>query len=114
MGSVQIYGIVDEEFTALEVFQDQLDAAEEEILWGRIDFKPAKPMHLCRNLLSLRWSLVYEREILAKLCRRDSPFISEKAIYIFFLQLGSWRASWASCNAKLQFILTVHGGQCAD
>ncbi len=31
--------------------------------------------------MSLRKSLFHEREILVKICRKDSPFITEKAIY---------------------------------
>jgi len=75
--------IVDEKFAAVEALQDQLDAAEEEILQRNAEFEPSRLIHLRRNLLLLRKSLVYEREILVKLCRRDSPFISEKAIYEF-------------------------------
>ena len=40
-------------------------------------------MSLRRALLLLRKSLFHEREILVKICRRDSPFISEPAIYHF-------------------------------
>ena len=36
---------------------------------------------LRRALLAMRKSLFHEREILVKVCRRDSPFIGEKAIY---------------------------------
>jgi magnesium transporter len=75
--------IVDEKFVAIEALQDQLDAAEEEILQRHAEFEPSRLMHLRRNLLLLRKSLVYEREILVKLCRRDSPFITEMAIYEF-------------------------------
>ena len=75
--------IVDEKFVAIEVLQDQLDQAEDDVLQGSLDFKPVKLMHLRRNLLIIRKSLVYEREILVKLCRRDSPFVSDKAIYEF-------------------------------
>jgi magnesium transporter len=75
--------IVDEKFVAIEALQDQLDAAEEEILQRHAEFEPSRLMHLRRNLLLLRKSLVYEREILVKLCRRDSPFITETVIYEF-------------------------------
>ena len=40
-------------------------------------------MRLRRDLLTLRKSLFHEREILVKICRRDSPYVSEKAIYHF-------------------------------
>ena len=45
------------------------------------NFNPAGLLHLRRNLLALRKSLFHEREILVKICRRDCPFIPEKAIY---------------------------------
>src|SRR5450756_2914380 len=46
-------------------------------------FNPAEMIRLRRDLLSLRKSLFHEREILVKICRKDSPFISELAIYHF-------------------------------
>ncbi len=75
--------IVDEKFAAIEALQDQLDAAEEEIMKRRAEFEVTRLIQLRRGLLLFRKSLVYEREILVKLCRRDSPFITEKAIYQF-------------------------------
>ncbi len=75
--------IVDEKFAAIEALQDRVDAAEEDILQRLAEFDPSRLMLLRRNLLLLRKSLVYEREIIVKLCRRDSPFITEKAIYEF-------------------------------
>jgi len=75
--------IVDEKFEAIEALQDRLDAIEEELLRSATEFRPAGLIHLRRTLLRLRKSLVYEREILLKLCRRDSPFISQEAVYDF-------------------------------
>jgi magnesium transporter len=103
--------IVDEKFAAIEALQDQLDTAEEEILEGRSDFKPARLMRLRRNLLSLRKSLVYEREILVKLCRRDSPFISEKAIYNFrdiYDHLAKFFEVIEICRELIATIMEIH------
>jgi magnesium transporter len=76
--------IVDDKLLAIEALQDDLDAAEEEALQkGPSAFNPADLLHLRRNLLALRKSLFHEREILVKICRRDSPFITEAAIYHF-------------------------------
>jgi magnesium transporter len=36
---------------------------------------------LRRDLLALRKSIFHEREILTKICRKDCPFVSEKAIF---------------------------------
>ena len=103
--------IVDEKFAAIETLQDQLDTAEEEILQGRADFKPAKLMHLRRNLLVLRKSLVYEREILVKMCRRDSPFITEKAIYEFrdiYDHLAKFFEVIEICRELIATIMEIH------
>ena len=45
------------------------------------NFNPAELVRLRRDLLSLRKSLFHEREILVKICRKDCPFISGKAIF---------------------------------
>ena len=45
------------------------------------NFKPAELVRSRRDLLSLRKSLFHEREILVKICRKDCPFIPEKAIF---------------------------------
>ena len=103
--------IVDEKFAAIEALQDQLDAAEEEILQGRLDFKPARLMRLRRDLLSLRKSLVYEREILVKVCRRDSPFVSEKAIYNFrdiYDHLAKFFEVIEICRELIATIMEIH------
>ncbi len=75
--------VVDHKFTAIEAIQDAIDTAEEEILKGPSVSSPETLMHLRRDLLTLRKSLFHEREILVRVCRRDLPHISEKAIYNF-------------------------------
>jgi magnesium transporter len=75
--------VVDHKFAAIEALQDAIDTAEEEILQGPSAFSPETLMRLRRDLLTLRKSLFHEREILVKVCRRDLPYISEKAIYHF-------------------------------
>jgi len=74
---------VDHKFAAIETLQDAIDTAEEEILKDPGAFRPDLLMRLRRELLTLRKSLFHEREILVKVCRRDCPYISEKAIYHF-------------------------------
>jgi magnesium transporter len=73
--------IVDQKFTAIDALEDELDRAEDTVLADVSKFDPGDLMSLRRNLLSLRKSLFHEREILVKICRRDCPFISDKAIY---------------------------------
>ncbi len=73
--------IVDHKSAVIEAVQDAIDTAEEEILREPSTYSPETLMRLRRDLLTLRKSLFHEREILVKVCRRDSPYISEKAIY---------------------------------
>ena len=75
--------IVDEKFKAIEALQEELDNAEEMAIQDPVNFRPQALLHIRKNLLVLRKSLFHEREILVKICRRDSPFISEKVIYHF-------------------------------
>ncbi len=75
--------IVDEKFEAVEALQDRLDTIEDDMLGSVGAFRPAGLIQLRRTLLALRKSLVYEREILVKLCRRDSPYISAEAVYAY-------------------------------
>ncbi|MEP7135359.1 MAG: magnesium transporter CorA family protein [Chloroflexota bacterium] len=78
---VLLDNIVDRKFVAIERLEEQLDTAEEAILSGLADFKPATLLHLRRDLLALRKGLFHEREILVKICRKDCPFIPEAALF---------------------------------
>ncbi|HVO83487.1 MAG TPA: magnesium transporter CorA family protein [Syntrophobacteria bacterium] len=73
--------VVDQKFVAIEALQEELDNAEDAMLADLSRFNPAELVRLRRDLLALRKSLFHEREILVKICRKDSPFISEKAIF---------------------------------
>jgi magnesium transporter len=73
--------IVDEKFLAIEALEEKLNEGEEMILSNLERFEPSALMHLRRDLLAVRKSLFHEREILVKICRKDSPFIPDKAIY---------------------------------
>ncbi len=75
--------IVDQKFMAIETLEDELDHAEETILSSLASFNPASLLQLRRDLLVVRKSLFHEREILVKICRKDSRFIQEKAIYFY-------------------------------
>ena len=75
--------IVDQKFHAVEAVEDELEAAEESVMDNPDKFNPADLVRLRRYLLSLRKSLFHEREILVKICRLDSPFINDKAIFHF-------------------------------
>lgn len=73
--------IVDQKFHAIETMEEELEEAEEALLSTTETFKPAELVRIRRYLLDLRKSLFHEREILVKICRSDSPYISEKAIF---------------------------------
>jgi magnesium transporter len=75
--------IVDEKFIAIERLQEELEGSEESILQDLLRFKPEELLRLRRRLLLIRKSLLHEREVLTKICRRDSSFISEKSLYGF-------------------------------
>ncbi len=103
--------IVDEKFAAIEALQEQLDTAEEEILQRHADFEPSRLIHLRRDLLLLRKSLVYEREILVKLCRRDSPFVREKAVYQFrdiYDHLAKFFEVIEICRELIATLMEIH------
>jgi magnesium transporter len=72
--------IVDQKFVAIEALEDGLEAAEDAMLAAPASFNPAEMLRLRRELLALRKSLFHEREILVKICRKDCPFIPDKAI----------------------------------
>ena len=75
--------VVDGKFGAIEALEDDINAAEEEMLADAPAFQLQSLMHLRRALLALRKSLYHEREVLIKICRRDCPFVSEAAVYHF-------------------------------
>ena len=75
--------VVDEKFMAIEALEEKLNEGEEVILSDLERFDPSELMHLRRDLLTVRKSLFHEREILVKICRKDSPFIPDKAIYLY-------------------------------
>ena len=75
--------VVDNKLASIEALEDDIDSAEVSMLKDPSAFQLSQLLDLRRALLSLRKSLFHEREILVKICRRDSPFISEPAIYHF-------------------------------
>jgi len=97
--------IVDQKFLAIEALEDELDLAEESILANLKLFDPAGLLHLRRNLLAVRKSLFHEREIMVKLCRQDSPFVPDKAIY-FYRDIYDHLAKFFELTESYREILT--------
>jgi magnesium transporter len=103
--------IVDEKFDAIEALQDQLDTIEDDLLRSAADFRPGRLVRLRRTLLHLRKSLVYEREILVKMCRRDSRYVTEAAIYDFrdiYDHLAKFFEVVEICRELISSIMEIH------
>jgi magnesium transporter len=75
--------IVDQKFTALDAFEDELDRTEDTMFVYLAHFNPITLIRLRRDLLSLRKSLFHEREILVKICRKDYALIPEQSLFFF-------------------------------
>jgi magnesium transporter len=75
--------IVDKKFEAIEAMEDELDKAEDALVYKLSDFSLNDLQHLRRDLLAIRKSLFHEREVLLKICRKDSPFITDSAVIHF-------------------------------
>ncbi len=75
--------IVDQKFVAIEAIEEAINESEDVILTDIDRFNPADLLHLRRNLVKLRKSLFHEREILVKICRKDCPYIPDKAILYY-------------------------------
>ena len=75
--------IVDRKFVEIEALEEEAIAAEESIIKSLRHFQPGELLHLRRDLLAMRKSLFYEREILVKVNRKDCPYIGESALYLY-------------------------------
>jgi magnesium transporter len=75
--------IVDQKFVAIEAIEEAINESEDVILTDIDRFNPADLLGLRRNLVKLRKSLFHEREILVKICRKDCPYIPDKAILYY-------------------------------
>lgn len=104
--------IVDNKLLAIETLQDDLDVAEEDALRrGSAAFDPSVLLELRRSLLAIRESLFHEREILVKICRRDSPFISETSIFRFrdiYDHLVKFVEIIEVCRELISSLLEIH------
>jgi magnesium transporter len=75
--------VVDQVINAFESLEDELDAAEDEILTDPKTFNASGLIHARKDLVLMRKSLFHEREILVRISRGDCPFIPEKTIIHF-------------------------------
>ena len=75
--------VVDRKFQAIDRIEIKLDKDEDEILQGSPDFDLSRLMDSRRDLMTIRKSVFYEREVLSKLIRQDSHFVAEKSLVFF-------------------------------
>ncbi len=75
--------VVDRKFLAIDRIETKLDSDEDEILKGSPDYDLSRLLDSRRDLMTIRKSVFYEREVLSKLIRQDSPFVAEKSLVFF-------------------------------
>ncbi len=75
--------VVDRKFLAIDQIETKLDKDEDEILKGSPDYNLSRLLDSRRDLMTIRKSVFYEREVVSKLIRQDSPFIAEKSLVFF-------------------------------
>ncbi|MEA4913660.1 MAG: magnesium transporter CorA family protein [Christensenella sp.] len=73
--------IVDHKVIAIEAMEDELTQTEDAVMERPTEFDPKSLQHIRHTLVMLRKSLFHERELFVKLCRKDCPFIPDKAIF---------------------------------
>ncbi|NMC63896.1 MAG: magnesium transporter CorA family protein [SAR324 cluster bacterium] len=103
--------VVDEKVAAIEALQDEMDRSEVGVLDEPSTFSHEMLMKLRRHLMNLRKSLFHEREILVKICRRDSPFISDKAIYHFrdiYDHLAKFYETTEMCRERISNLMEIY------
>ncbi|MCX6358712.1 MAG: magnesium transporter CorA family protein [Armatimonadetes bacterium] len=101
----------DSKFAVIEAIQEELDAAEERVLKEDGGFRPEEVLRLRRHLLALRKSLMHEREVLTRICRRDSPFVTEPAVYHFrdvYDHLAKLFEATEICREMIATLMEIH------
>ncbi|HWQ97720.1 MAG TPA: magnesium transporter CorA family protein [Clostridia bacterium] len=73
--------IVDRKVFAIEAMEDRLASTEDAVMDRPTDFDPKNLQQIRHILVSLRKSLFHEREVFVKICRKDCPFIPDRAIF---------------------------------
>jgi magnesium transporter len=103
--------IIDQKFLVIEALEEEIDTSEDAILADLSSFKPAELFRLRRKLLTLRKSLFHEREILVRICRKDCPFIAEKAVFFYrdiYDHLTKFFELTESCRDVVTSLVELH------
>ena len=75
--------IINNKFAAVESIGDRIAEFEDMILTGSAPVDSASLHGIRQNLMVMRKNLFHEREILARVCRRDSPLIRDADLAYF-------------------------------
>jgi len=75
--------VINNKFDAVESVGDRISGFEDLILTGSGPVNNADLHGIRQNLMVMRKSLFHEREILARICRRDSPLIRDADLAYF-------------------------------
>jgi len=75
--------IVDQKFEIVETIEDEIIALEDNLIANPAAFMPQELQKIRRNLMSMRKSLVHEKEVMTKSCRKDSRFIPDSSIFFY-------------------------------
>jgi magnesium transporter len=75
--------LVDQKFATIETIEDEIVGLEDAMIAAPVHFSPQELQLTKRNLMAMRKSVMHEREILLKLCRKDSRYIPENSIFFY-------------------------------
>lgn len=75
--------IVDRKFITVETIEDEIITLEDAMIASPVRFSPQELQTTKRNLMAMRKSVLHEREILIKICRKDSLYIPENSVFFY-------------------------------
>jgi len=75
--------IVDQKFEIVETIEDEIENLEDTLIANPATFMPQDLLKIRRNLMAMRKSLVHEKEVLLKICRKDSRYIPDSSIFFY-------------------------------
>jgi magnesium transporter len=103
--------VVDRKFDELDRILERVDEAEEAAIDRPQTFRPRDVIRLRRDLLALHRGLFHEREILLKICRRDSSLIDDSSLYSFrdiYDHLSRFFESIEICRERITSLMELH------
>lgn len=112
--------VIELSFPAIDAASDGIAELEDECLLGSGAIDPAKAHSIRQSLTLMRKSLFHERELLARLARKDSPLVPEESL-IYFSDLydhiakflGTVEADRDALTNLAQLTLAISGNEMA-